>query len=96
MITKTHRSLLASVACLFLLSSAGCSSLPWRAQRVASSSNSAENYAQQAVDNIDYSNPEGYLNGYQSGPPSASNYSAPAYPVASNTASESCTSGCCK
>ena len=75
-----------------LVSNTGCATLPWRADKPAETI-SAEQYAQQAVEDISYDNSVDFSQDYQPSIAPASSYTSP--PRISSAASSSSSGSCC-
>ncbi len=85
-----HRRLAFGIGLLFLASSVGCGSLPWRSKPTAKNT-TYEDYLEQSVAKIDY-------NTSPDTPPPTRLSSTPASPsdrIAAAPSDESCKDGCC-
>lgn len=80
----------------FLVSNVGCATLPWRANKPPATV-TAEQYAQQAVENISYDDSVDFTQDYQPSPARSSSYTprTKSDSTASAGSSGSCSSGSC-
>jgi hypothetical protein len=89
---ETKRVAIFAGVVTLLVSNVGCAALPWRSNKPAETI-TAEQYAQQAVENISYDNSIDFAQDYQPSPAAASSHTSP--PKSFSAASSSSRASCC-